>query len=367
MAEETGQERTEQPTARRLDQAREEGRVPRSAELSAATAMLAGAVLLGAAGGRALSDFATALFRESARALSAGALNADGAIEVLRGVTRGLVVALLPVVGGVAALVVGVNLAQTRGLLAFKSIEPKLTPLDPLKGLKRMVSPEAWFTLLKSVVKIAVLAVVTALTVRRAWPELVSLAETGPLAIAAVLRHLALQLVMVVGFSFLGLALVDYAFVRWRYRQGLKMTRQEIVYEHRDSEGDPIVKARQRSIAQQQARQRMLQAVPKADVVVVNPTHIAIALKYDPSEAPAPVVVAKGERKLAERIKALAIASRVPVVENRPVARALLATSKVGRMIPPALYAAVAEILAFVYRQRAAEAGVPMRAREARP
>jgi flagellar biosynthesis protein FlhB len=367
MAEETGQERTEQPTARRLEQAREEGRVPRSTELSAATAMLAGAVLLGAAGGRALSDFATALFRESTRSLSAGALDTQGAIEVLRSVTRGLVLALLPVVGGVAVLVLGVNLAQTRGLLTFKPIEPKLGGMDPLKGLQRMVSPEAWFNLIKSIAKIAVLAIVTALTVRRAWPELVSLAETGPASIAAVLRDLAMHLVIVVGLSFLALALVDYAFVRWRHRQSLKMTRQEIVYEHRDTEGDPIVKARQRSLAQQKARQRMLQAVPKADVVVVNPTHVAVALRYDPSEAPAPIVVAKGERKLAERIKALALQSRVPVVENRPVARALLATAKVGRMIPPALYAAVAEILAFVYRQRAAEAGVPLPAREARP
>jgi flagellar biosynthetic protein FlhB len=136
------------------------------------------------------------------------------------------------------------------------------------------------------------------------------------------------------------------------------MTRQEVIRDMKDSEGDPRVKARLQSLARAQARRRMLQKVPTADVVVVNPTKIAVALKYDVDLAPAPVVVAMGQRKLAERIKKIALNARVPVIENRPVARALLATAKVGRPIPPALYTAVAEILAFVYRQRGRLPGV---------
>jgi flagellar biosynthetic protein FlhB len=131
------------------------------------------------------------------------------------------------------------------------------------------------------------------------------------------------------------------------------MTKQEVIREHRETEGDPLIKSRIRSIAMSMARKRMLQDVPTADVVVVNPTHVAVALKYDMTVALAPVVVAMGQRKLAARIKQIALESHVPVIENKPVARALLATATVGQPIPPALYAVIAEILAFVYRQRA--------------
>jgi flagellar biosynthetic protein FlhB len=134
--------------------------------------------------------------------------------------------------------------------------------------------------------------------------------------------------------------------------KSLRMTRQEVVHEHREMEGDPIVKARIFSIMRAKARQRMMREVPTADVVVVNPTEIAVALKYDGAVAPAPIVVAMGRLKLAERIRAIATQSGVPIVENRPVARALIATAVVSKPIPPALYAAVAEILAFVYRRR---------------
>jgi flagellar biosynthetic protein FlhB len=137
------------------------------------------------------------------------------------------------------------------------------------------------------------------------------------------------------------------------------MTRQEVVRDMRDSEGDPRMKARLQSLARAHARRRMLQRVPTADVIVVNPTEIAVALKYDASFAPAPIVLAMGQRKLAERIRGIAERSQIPIIENRPVARALLATAKVGRPIPPALYTAVAEILAFVYRQRGRLPGAP--------
>jgi flagellar biosynthetic protein FlhB len=162
------------------------------------------------------------------------------------------------------------------------------------------------------------------------------------------------RLTLWVGLSFLALAALDYWFQWNQVEKNLRMTRQEVIYEQRESEGDPTVKGRIKAVARALARQRMLQKVPTADVVVVNPTMIAVALKYDTSIAPAPIVLAMGQRKLAQRIRDLATKANVPIVENRPVARALLATSKVGRPIPPALYAAVAEILAFLYRRRAA-------------
>jgi flagellar biosynthetic protein FlhB len=184
------------------------------------------------------------------------------------------------------------------------------------------------------------------------WPTIAGLvgADAGP--VLEVTRATSLRIAFLAGLTFLAIAIIDYSFVAWRHQQQMMMTRQEIIQEHRESEGDPLLKSRMRSLAQQLTRRRMLQRVKEADVVIVNPTHVAVAIKYDAAEASAPIVLAMGQRKLAERIRALASESRIPVVRNVPVARALLASATIGRPIPPALYAAVAEILAFVYRQR---------------
>jgi flagellar biosynthetic protein FlhB len=155
------------------------------------------------------------------------------------------------------------------------------------------------------------------------------------------------------GIAYLALAAADYAWQLWRHEKGLRMTKEEVKQEFKNSEGDPMVKQRMRSVARQRARQQMFKDVPKADVVLVNPVHIAVALRYEPSIAPAPYVVALGRRKVAERIKQIAYESGVPVVENVPLARALIAAVKLGQMIPTELYLAVAEVLAFVMRKRA--------------
>jgi flagellar biosynthetic protein FlhB len=189
-------------------------------------------------------------------------------------------------------------------------------------------------------------------------PILLSLCSTEPADIAAVMRGLTLRLAFTVGAAYLLVAAFDFAYQIVKHERSLRMTRQEVIHEHKDTEGNPEVKGRLLAMARAFARRRMLQAVPTADVVVVNPTRIAVALRYDAAESPAPVVVAMGQRKLAHRIRDIAHRSGVPIVENRAVARALLATGKVGFPIPPALYAAVAEILAFVYRQRSRAAAV---------
>jgi len=152
--------------------------------------------------------------------------------------------------------------------------------------------------------------------------------------------------------SYLGLALADYLWQYWQYTQQLRMTKEEVKQEMKNAEGDPLVKQRMRSMARNNARRQMFRDVPKADVVIANPTHRAIALQYDPTVAPAPIVLAMGERKVAERIKQIAFAHGVPVVENRPLAIALIKYARIGTMIPAELYVAVAEILAFVIRQR---------------
>lgn len=353
MAEnEDGQERSESPTARRREQARQEGRIPRSAELSAAGVLLAGGMSMGMAGGASLGRFAARVLRESAGALSAGPMTPGGAVVAIRTVTFGLLLALAPFTLGIVVVTVMLNLIQSRGAMSFGPITPKLSNLNMTRGLQRMFSADAPVNLIKSIVKLVALGTVTGLLLRKNWPELVSLAETSAPAVLAVMQALGVRLVVVTGLAFLAISGADYAWQVIRHERSLRMTKQEVIMEHKELEGDPQIKARIRNMQRQRARQRMLQAVPKADVVVTNPTHVAVALRYDPEVAGAPVVVAMGERKLAERIKALARESGVPTVENKPVARALLATCVVGKPIPPALYAAVAEILAYVYRLR---------------
>lgn len=351
MAEnEDGQERTEDPTARRKDEARREGQIPKSAELSTATVLLAGAAMLSMSGGQALSDFAMRIMRESASALSASPFTAAGSVNILRTVTLGLLAALTPFFVGTGVAATAVGLAQSRGAMSFGPITPKLSHLDPMAGLKRLLNKDALINLLKASLKLLVLGFLTYRVLRGNWPELMSLAQTGPAAVGAVIRDLVFHLVFVTGLAFLVIAFGDYAWQVIKHQNSLKMTKEQVKHEAKDADGDPHVKARIRTLHMQRARQRMLQAVPTADVVITNPTHVAVALRYDPMESPAPIVVAMGERKLAERIKQIARDSGVMMVENKPVARALLATSVVGKPIPPMLYAAVAEILAFVFR-----------------
>ncbi len=346
------QERTEQPTHRRRDHARNEGQIARSPELSAAVTFLAGTAILAVAGGARVSAYAVDVMRASADALSAGPITPGGAIDLVRATTRGLVSALLPFSVGVAGMTVAVGLVQTRGLFAPSLLQPKWNRVDPLAGLRRLWTFDSVITLLKSVLKIAALGLLTYWVIAGSWRELTSLSDTSVSDLALVLRALVVRLAVITGLAFAVIAGADYAYQWHRTEKQLRMTRQEIIEEHRESEGDPRVKARILSLARARARRRMLQAVPTADVVVVNPTRIAVALKYDTGVAPAPMIVAMGQRKLAQRIRDVAREHNVPIIENRPVARALLATAKVGQMIPPALYAAIAEILAFVYRQR---------------
>ena len=354
----SGQDRTESPTPRKREDAHKEGRVARSQDLSTAAVLLAGTVLLAGVGGRELARFAVRLLQESAGTLSSGPLTSLGAIRILRDTAQGLVMAMLPFGLGLAGIVLCVNLAQARGVISLKPITPSFTNINLLGGIKRIVSLDSVVTLLKSSVKVVLLGFITWQVVRSNWPELVSLAGASPIEVGLVARMITVKLALTVGLAFLVIAGADYWYQCLQYEKSLRMTKQDVIGEYKDSEGNPMIKGRIKTLARSLARQRMLQGVPTADVVVVNPTHVAVALKYDVDAAPAPIVVAMGERKLAERIKALAFEANVPVIENRAVARALLATATVGQMVPSALYAVVAEILAFVYRQRVTRGGV---------
>jgi flagellar biosynthetic protein FlhB len=352
MAEEQAQEKTELPTQRRLDQAMEEGRVPRSQELSAAIVLLAGATALAAFGGTALGEGSFAILRGTASALSGPELTEAGAAALLRTMTSSMLSALAPFLLAVALPVVAINAIQARGVLSLKPVTPQLSRISPLAGLGRLLSVQSLFTLGKAIVKLLVIGYVTWIALMGAWPELSGLIGAPAPAVLATTRTITIRLVLFAVGAFAAVAVVDYLFEAWRHQKELRMTRREIFDELRESEGDPMLRSRRRSLAQSFARRRMLQQVKSADVVIVNPTEIAIAIRYDGRKSVAPVVVAMGQRKLAERIRAIAREAGVPIVRNVPVARALLAGARIGQPIPPALYAAVAEVLAFVYRVR---------------
>jgi len=352
MANDDGQERTEAATQKRRDDTRREGRIPRSQELSAATLLLAGTGTLAMAGGATLATQAVHMLALGAGRLTAVPLGAGDAVLLLREVGRGALLALLPLLIGVGGLTLLVNAVQARGVISVDPVLPKFSHIDPISGLKRLVSVEALFNVFKALLKLIVIGCVAWLVFHRAWPQILSTSGIQVPQILGVTRVLAIRLALLVGLAFLVVAAIDYGFQVWQYERNIRMTKQEVIQEHKESEGDPAVKGRIRQLQRAMARKRMLSKVSTADVVVTNPTHIAVALKYDPLVAPAPIVVAMGERLLAQRIKDIAHKAGVPVVENKPLARALLAGAKLGSPVPPALYVAVAEVIAFVFGRK---------------
>ncbi|HET9986168.1 MAG TPA: flagellar biosynthesis protein FlhB [Longimicrobiales bacterium] len=351
MADASFEERTEAPTQRRRDEARRKGQVPKSTELTAAFLLLASAVALNT-GGEGLARMFAEIF-VSSTALGPQAGPGD-LVEFLRSLGWKVLAALAPVVLVLAAVGGAVAAAQARGVWSTEALAPDFSRIAPHKNLGRLVSMRAVVDLVKSLLKLAVVGGVLYVALTGAWPELVSLSERSPAALLFAMRDHAVHLLMTAGLAFLGLAGADYAWQVWQHERQLRMTKDEVKREMKESEGDPLLKQRMRSAGRALVRRRMFRDVPSADVVVTNPTHIAVALKYDPEVSPAPIVLAMGERKVAERIKAIAHESGVPVLENKPLARALLATARVGLPIPVELYVAVAEVLAFVIRQRKA-------------
>lgn len=351
MSEHSDAERTEQATPRRRDEAREEGRIPRSQELTVAASLLGSAMVLSALGPSAGSRLGD-LMGHSLASAGTITLDAGAATLLLRetafrafSATFGLILAL---VAGSAVIAT----VQARGVLSLKPLMPQFSRIDPMKNAKNLLGARQLVELLKSIGKLIIVGVAVWAVVRAALPDAVALSQESQLSMAIIVRRYAVRMLTTAGLSYVALAAGDYIWQWWQYEKSIRMTKEELKQELKQNDGDPHIKARRRSVARSYARRQMMRDVPKADVVITNPTHIAVAIKYDPSVAPAPIVLAIGQRKVAERIKAVARESGVPLVENRPLARALLKTARVGTLIPIELYVAVAEVLAFVLRAR---------------
>jgi flagellar biosynthesis protein FlhB len=341
-------EKTEAPTSRRLEEAREKGQVAKSQDLAGAVDLLAAVILLAVFGGVVARSMTSILRRVLQDWRGWGSMAEVGGL--IRGVAADAAIALAPIMGIMVVVVILAHVVQTGPLLTTRPLQPNLSRLNPLAGLKRLVERRNMVKSMVQIAKIAVAAVVGWLFVSGAAAQIVALPRlglaAGAAAIGQMLFHLALWLVALL----IVLGLADLLFQRWQHTQDLRMTKDEVKDERRSMEGDPEIKSRRARMARQIAMQRIGQAVPTADVVVTNPTHFAVAIRYDQDAMHAPRIVAKGADLLALRIRQVAAASGVPIVERPPLARALYAGFAVGQDVSPEFYQAVAEVLAYVYR-----------------
>ena len=349
MADST-QEKTEQPTARRREEAVEKGQVAYSRELTGAILFLLGLTTLKLGGEtlvEALGGAIAAMFRLPVAGLdeeTPGAFLAHIGNDVLRRIMPVLAVAF------VATLLPG--LAQTGLKLSLKKIRPDPEKVNPLKGVKRLVSLKSLVLVLMSLLKVALVGVVVCVTIEAHLPELASLSGKRLGETIAVLLELVFLLGFRVAAGLLVLGFLDLLFQRWKHEKDLMMTKEDVREERKKTEGDPRIKGKIREVQRQMALQRMKADVRTADVVVRNPTHFAVALKYDRGQDGSPRVVAKGRGKMALQIIEIAEKHDVEVVSNPPLARELYRSCRLGDFIPERLFKAVAEILAWVFKKR---------------
>jgi flagellar biosynthetic protein FlhB len=357
MSEQDDQERTEQPTPKRVDEARKRGDVPRSRDLSAAAVLLAAGVGMyymgGSSGGAIYNMMRTHLTISPEQALQ------DGYMATAFGhAAMQAAIGLAPIFGLVALAATLAPLALGGWSFSTEALAPDFSRLSPAKGFTRMFSMQAVVELCKSLAKFAVVALVAVWVLNRDTRELLQLGnEPSATAIVHAFRVTGKAFIALTA-GLLIIAGIDVPIQLWQYNKKLKMTRQEIRDEMKESEGSPEVKGRIRRVQQEMAKRRMMQDVPKADVVVTNPTHFAVALRYDENRMRAPIVVAKGADLVAARIREIANENNVTIFEAPPLARALHAHVEIGAEIPQGLYAAVAQVLTYVFQLRAAKQGM---------
>lgn len=340
------EEKTETATPQRRQEARNEGQVARSADLTAAVALLGGLVLL--------NLYGPGMFHRLLSLMQRIGEPADPHADALPawintiGLAAAQIVlpflALLVIFTGIAAV------AQTGGLFSWKLISPKPENLNPTKGLQRLISTDSITKLGQSLVKTAIVAGVALQTIVGQLGPLLALGQAHPHDLISIGGGIVFTLALRLGLILLILGLIDYFYQRWKFEKSIRMSKQEIKDEMKRMDGDPLIKQRRRQVQMKLAMQRLKMDVPKADVIVTNPTEYAVALKYDQATMAAPRVIAKGTDLLALRIRQIAAEAGIPIVQRPPLARGLYAAVEVGDEVPPNFYRAVAEVLAYVYQ-----------------
>ena len=347
MPDERG-EKSQEPTTHRRQKAREEGSVAKSQDLASAVLLLAGVAALMVAG----SSVVGFLMGYGRRQLGGDAwLSADVSFAVaeFNGLLWDLARYLLPVLGAILGAAIAANLVQIGFLFLPSKVAMDLSRLDVVQGFRRMFSLTNAVRLAFGLFKIAVIAAVAFACLRKELPTILGLAGLSLLEIAVYLGQVLLWTTLKIGLALLVLAILDYGYQYWQHEQDLRMTPQEVREEMRNLEGDPQVVARRRAVQRQLVLNRLSSLVPKADVVITNPTELAVAIQYEPQSMAAPIVVAKGAGLIAQRIRLIALEHGIPIVEKKPLAQALYREVEIHQPIPHDKYAAVAEVLAYVY------------------
>jgi flagellar biosynthetic protein FlhB len=349
VAEDLG-DRTEQPTARRLSKARSRGQVAKSQDLSAAITLIASVVALVVLGGWAAGHARTIMLRILSGDVAGDALSVESVRPLVSWTGSMMLLLTVPLVGVVAIAAFVGQFVQVGPLLTAEPVKAKFSRLNPISGIQRIFGVRGAVKSGVSILKLVLIAGVAILVLSVRLEEIVGLSALGLMAGLARAGRVALELLAWLLAVTLIIGIIDYAFQRWQHRRDLRMTRQEVKEERKDMEGDPQVKSRRLRMAMEIALQRAQAKVPEADVIVANPTHFSVALRYDRETMSAPRVTVKGVDFMAMRIRHIAMAHGVPIVVRPPLARALYYHVREGHEIPVEYYEVVAEVLAYVYR-----------------
>ena len=336
-------------TDRRRRQAREEGQVVKSQDLTSAALLLAALGTLWMMGGPA-AEYLAAAIEDALTTDRIGALETQDATNWLLSYCGRLAMASVPMLLAMFVAAVLINVLQTGFLLSTQKLVPKLSHISPISGAKRILSLQGFMRLGFGLFKVVIIGVVALAAIQHYQGSILNMASLSVPQIATTLFHTLLSTGWWIGGALFVLAILEYAFQKWKNEQDLMMTDQEIRDELKETEGDPQVAARRKQVQRQMMMQRAESEVPKADVVVSNPTELAIAIQYDPVTMPAPIVLAKGAGLLAQKIRRIALENGIPVVERKPLAQVLYKTVDVGDVIPADQYQAVAEVLRYVYQ-----------------
>ncbi len=346
-----GGEKTEEPTTKKLQDARNKGQVAKSTDATTAVSLLVFfmmlRLMLGTLGKSFMGNF-SGMYNQISD-LTNDEFTLQLACAYVGNALRQVLLTVAPFFATAFAVAFVTNLVQVKWKITLEPMKPKFDKFNPVSGLKRLFSKDKIVELLKNVAKIIAIFYVIYSYLKGKWNLVLDMYEYSLLQALTLIGDIIISIGLRISMLFIIIAVADFAYQKWKFHEDMKMTKQEVKDEYKNSEGDPKIKSQQRARMQQASRRRMMQDVPNADVVITNPTHLAVAVRYNKEVDNAPVVVAKGADYLAQRIKEIARGSNVEIVENKPLARMLYHNVDIGAEIPPELYQMVAEVLVYVY------------------
>ena len=351
MAEDSAQDKTEEPTDKKRSDAREKGNVAKSTEINSVLVLFA-VLLLFQITGKWMWELMVDGCMRSFAMISHPQMSTSDFLKYFIDMSTITMLAILPVILGIMVVGVLANVLQVGFLMSSQALMPKFERISPAAGFKRLFGMRSLVELAKNILKIVIIASVVVVTIQGEMDNLLRTSDVDMVSASLYLLRLCFLIIFRIALVLIFLAILDYAYQKFDFEKKLKMTQQEIKEERKSMDGDPQIKARIRSLQREMSRRRMMKEVPKATVVVTNPTHIAIAIRYVPDEMESPVVIAKGKRLIAQKIRDTAKEHDIPIVEDKPLARAMYDKIEPGMPIPAEFFTAVAEILAYVYKLR---------------